>query len=237
VNAAVIEEGRAVPVDEIDVARDLAAVEEAAALLRAERVLPAEEAAVAKRRAIPGDVNRQSLPVIAGGVFEGDVLGDEIGRVDQRAATAGGADFFARCILGLGVEVPSEDRSRRVITSKGDAGSVKRDDDFFLVRPGLDVNGDALPVVRGNRVNRSLNRSVIAAAVGGDRQRADAGRLTIAPPHPARASGERGDDQAASKYGERGPAAHRTGSNGVPGGFSSAAAMGSFKRTGSSARL
>jgi hypothetical protein len=168
VNAAVIEEGRAVPVDEIDVARDLAAVEEAAALLRAERVLPAEEAAVAKRRAIPGDVNRQSLPVIAGGVFEGDVLGGEVVALKYDRRGIGRREFSTLRIDSEDVLVVGDDGPGGVGALEGDERLIGGDNEMALVGARRDFDDECLGRVGWRGVDGRLERLVAGCIVRRD---------------------------------------------------------------------
>src|SRR5439155_18133511 len=90
VDRAMIEHRRRASEDEIDAALDVTMIEILPAAVGVERVLPAEESAVAEDRAIAERFERDGLPGVAGGVFEGDVLGGEIAGVDERAGAPAG---------------------------------------------------------------------------------------------------------------------------------------------------
>src|SRR3954465_14786449 len=78
--------------DEIGGAGDVAILEEMPTAIAQDRVLPAEEVAIAKRRPIAIDANRQRLPDPAGGVFERQVFAGEIVGIDVNRRRAEGTD-------------------------------------------------------------------------------------------------------------------------------------------------
>ena len=82
VDLGVVEDGGGVAEDEVDAALDVGVDVVLAAVVGEERVLVAEEAAVLEDGAVGADGDGDGLAGVAGGVFEGEVVGFEAGAVD-----------------------------------------------------------------------------------------------------------------------------------------------------------
>ena len=90
-NLDVIEDGGGVAEDEVDAAFDVRVEVVLAAVVGEERVLMAEEAAVFEDGAVGADGDGDGLAGVAGGVFEGEVVGFETGAIDLDGFSKEGA--------------------------------------------------------------------------------------------------------------------------------------------------
>src|SRR5437867_12250125 len=104
----IFEEGRRRAKDKIDVAGDVTVLEILPSAVYQDRVLPAEEATVAKHDAIAFDPNRQRLAHRAGHVLKGDVFNGEIVRVDEGRRSAKCADRLSVGANHVRVEIVRE---------------------------------------------------------------------------------------------------------------------------------
>src|SRR5262245_52033501 len=81
--------------DEVDMARDEGVLEVLPTAIEEDRVLPAQEPAVAEHHAIAVDAQREGLTDRSRGVLERQVLGREVVRVDDRRRRAERPDRLA----------------------------------------------------------------------------------------------------------------------------------------------
>ena len=170
VEPAALEERRRAAEDEIDMTRDERVFEVVAAAIEKDGVLPAEEAAVAKRHAIAVDPDRERLPDGAGGVLERQVLGGEVVGVDDGGGRAERADRQAVGPEPGRRQVVGQDRARGILADERHEPLFALDVDQLAVGPGLDEDDPAGGRARVLRhgVDRLLDRPILPAAVGGN---------------------------------------------------------------------
>ena len=117
--------------DEIDAAFDVAIGEIRPLAVDAERVLPAQEPAVAKDLFVTCRPHGDRSYLLTSGILERDILGREVVRLDQHAFAAGGADFLSRRfgVVHSHVAVEGQDGLARVfvLAAKGDEGLALAD--------------------------------------------------------------------------------------------------------------
>ncbi len=134
-----VEDGGGVAEDVVDAAGDEAVEVVLAAEVGEEGVLMAEEADVLEDGAVGADGGGDGLAGVAGGVFEGEVVGFEAVAVDLggfgEEGAAGGAGVEGvgdDGVFGLGAEA-----------EEGDVPVVLGDDDALVVGAGGDLDEDA----------------------------------------------------------------------------------------------
>src|SRR5947209_13297737 len=173
VYVAALEEGGCAAEDEVHVARDVAVLEVLPPAVEQNRVLPAEEAAVAERDAVAVNAQGERLPDGAGGVLEGEVLGGEVVGVNVGRGRAERADGQARRPREVRVQVEGENRPRRVLADETDEVLLALHVDQLFVCARLDADDGG--AVGGGRlrhgVDRLLHGLVLARAVRRDDQR------------------------------------------------------------------
>ena len=94
-DVALLEKVRCRAKNEVNMPRDVAALEVMAATIGENRILPAEKPAVAKHHAVAINADGQRLAHGSGGVFKRDVFRREIVRINLRRRRAERADGFA----------------------------------------------------------------------------------------------------------------------------------------------
>ena len=139
VELGVVEDGGGVAEDEVDAAFDVGVDVVLAAVVGEEGVLMAEEAAVLEDAAVAAIGYGYGLAGVAGGVFEGDVVGFEAGAVDLDGFGEEGAAG------GFGVEGVGDDDvfGGFALADEGDVGVVLGDDDALVIGAGGDLDVDA----------------------------------------------------------------------------------------------
>src|SRR6185436_2412609 len=156
--------------DVVRVALHVAVAEVLRAVVRVQRVLVADEAAVQELLALAGRAQGDRLRPGAVAVLDGEVRGGEIVGADQHAgAAAGAADRRADVAV-------AQDRARVAGADQAQVGAAG-DGQLLRVRAGLDVDADVRAAAAGDRIHRGLHGCELSAAVlrDGDRLR-DAGR-------------------------------------------------------------
>src|SRR4029079_8630240 len=155
--------------DEVDVPGDQRVLEVLPAAIEKDRVLPAEEPAVAEHHAIAVDAQRERLPVGSGGVLEGQVLGGEIVGVDDRRRRPERAHWLAVGTGIAGLQSVGQDRRRRIVPDEHHEPLFALDVEQLVVGAGPD--GDDPPPRRGGLLRRGVDRlldaSILTAAISG----------------------------------------------------------------------
>ncbi len=125
--------------DEVDAAFDVGVDVVLAAVVGEESVLMAEEAAVFEDAAVGAVGYGDSLSGVAGGVFEGEVVGFEAGAVDLYGFGEEGAAGLFR------IERVGDDDvfGGFAFAEEGDVGVVLGDDDALVIGAGGDLDVDA----------------------------------------------------------------------------------------------
>ena len=166
-----VEDGGGVAEDEVDAALDIGVDVVLAAVVGEERVLMAEEAAVLEDGAVGANSDGDGLTGVAGGVFEGEVVGFETGAVDLDGFRKEGAASL------FGIQAVGDDDvfGRVAGAEKRDVGVVLRDVDALMIRTGRDLDEDATAATGpGMMVERHLDGGEFGGAfdaglhVGGD---------------------------------------------------------------------
>ncbi len=191
VDLAGVEDGGAVAVDEVDGALDVGAGDvRPGAVVDQQSVLISGDADILEDRFVAVEGERECLRLAVGLVVvvaERQVARLELFGLHEDRGGAGGAGGRR----GLVVD-DHRVRRARAEALEGDVRLVGRDDHVLAVGAGLDGDGHAAGVVRGDGVHGRLDGLVLAGAVGRDRQRG--GRL----------GRERGDAEGCGRQGNQG---------------------------------
>ena len=127
------------------------------------------QSAVPHHRPVGVDAERKALPVIAGGVLEGDVLrGKSVTENDHTYPLV--LRVYLRRVRLVLIQGESDDRRRRIVALKRHVAFCWRQDDLPGIDAGFDVNDGAALAVVGKTLDGFLHRFEIAAAVGGNGQ-------------------------------------------------------------------
>src|SRR6266550_4423866 len=140
VYVAVLEPGRRGAKDKVDVTGDVAVFKILPPPIQKNRVLPSQEAAVAKRDPIAIDANGQRLAHWPGRILKGKVLNREIVGIDKSRRRTKGADRLAVNSNHVGVQVVRQYSLLRIFTDEMNKTLFVLCIDQLLIDAWFDMN-------------------------------------------------------------------------------------------------
>ena len=126
--------------NKIHMALDVAILEILPAAVDENRVLPAEEPAIAERRAVAVHADGERLTDWPGRIRECDVLRREIIRINRRRRCLEGADGFAFRVRDAREEIVRQNGVRRALADELEVTFLALNVDEFLVSAGRNVD-------------------------------------------------------------------------------------------------
>ncbi len=135
-----------------------------------DRVLPADESAIAKDDAVAVDTNRERLADRPSRILERQILDREVVGVDIHRRRAERADRQTVGPRIRGLQAVCDDRPSGILAHEGDKSLFTLDVYEFVVHAGLDCDDPPSVCARRlwRRVDGFLHGAVLPTAVGGD---------------------------------------------------------------------
>ncbi len=155
--------------NEVHMPFDITIVEILTPAINQNRVLPAEETAVAERGAVTIHANRQGLPDRPGGVGKRDVFRRKIVGVNRRGRRFERAERFAIQIGHGSIQAEGEDGVGGIIANEAKVCFLTLHIHQLVIHAGFDMNDDRVDGAAGRyRHDGRLDAFELAGTIGGN---------------------------------------------------------------------